>query len=58
MREEFINNGKDEIYNKCAQSDLTRLALYYPYLSKSSQDSFNFDISEKFENLKGLTNFK
>ena len=58
MREEFIYDGKDEIYNKCAQSDLTRLALYYPYLPKSFQDSFNFDISKKFENLKGLTDFK
>ena len=58
MREEFINDNKDEFYSKCAQSDLTRLALFYPYLSKSSQDSFNFDISKNFENLKTLTNFK
>ena len=33
MREDFIFDGDNDDFNNSAQSDLIRLALYYPYLS-------------------------
>ena len=48
MREDFIIDDDEDDYNNCAQSDLTKLAVYYPYLSALDQATFNFSIKDKF----------
>lgn len=44
MREDFIIDDDEDDSNNCAQSDLVRLALYFPYMSAENQEKFNFSV--------------
>jgi len=59
-REKYIIDDDDDDFNNCAQSDIVRIALFFPYLSKLQQDAFKFDLSDTFnETLKAeFNNFK
>jgi len=57
MREEFIIDGDDDDCNNSAQSDLVRLAVYYPYLSAKRQADFNFSVNDKFAAIKNDQSF-
>ena len=50
IREDFILDDDSDDFNNSAQSDLVRLALNFPYLSKECQDDFGFDLHNVFHN--------
>lgn len=47
-REKYIITEDDDEYHNCEQSDLVRLALFFPFLSAQKQFYFGFDLSNYF----------